>query len=104
LTSKSSKGREAARSWLGWAAAWTDGGGLQGGHAFHHGLPVADVEFMVVEVLPGGLQPAPVPRRVARGAEESGPHVVVQAMDFPVPPGEIGYDLAADQAARSGDQ
>ena len=28
LTSKSSKGREAARSWLGWAAVWTIAVGL----------------------------------------------------------------------------
>ena len=49
LTSKSSKGREAARSWLGWAAAWTTASGREVLEQPQHGRAIAKVQLVVRE-------------------------------------------------------
>ncbi len=44
---------------------------------------VANIEFVVRELLAGALQPLLVPARIALGAEEIGTHVVVHSMHVP---------------------
>ena len=103
LTSKSSKGREAARSWLGWAAVWTISAGRSAFRAADRSA-VANIQFVVMEVRMGGHEPALIPARVALGAEEVGAHVVVDAVDLPAELAEIVDDLRADKTRGTCDQ
>ena len=97
FVSKSSKGREAARSWLGCAAAWTMASGRSS--SINRSTPgaVANVQFVVREPLAGAFQPLLVPARVALRAEEIGPHVVVHAMHVPAQSVEMLGHFRADQ-------
>jgi len=49
-----------------------------------YATPVADIEFVVVEILVCGLEPALIPAGIAPGTEEIRAHVIINAMDFPV--------------------
>ena len=104
LTSKSSNGREAARSWLGWAAAWMTRSTGVGGQQAVDAVAVADVE-VVVRVAPAGrLEALPVPRGVAARAEEAGAQVVVDAVHVEPQPVEERDGLGADEAGAPRDQ
>ena len=105
LTSKSSNGREAARSWLGWAAVWTIASGRNSSISLQHAGAVADVQLVVREAgVQVALQPPLVPAGIAAGAEEIGPHVVVHAVDVPAQGVEMRDHLRADQSAGTGHQ
>ena len=82
LTSKSSNGRDLARSCDGWAAQWMIRSGRVSSNDAGHRLAVADVQRAVLEVAAGLLEVAEVPGGVAAGAEEVGPHVVVDPEDL----------------------
>ena len=69
-----------------------------------HAVAVADVELAVLEARRDCFQPLEIPARVALGAEEFAPHVVVHADDRVALPVEILDGLRADQPAASGNQ
>ena len=83
LTSKSSKGRDAARSWLGCAAVWTIILGLRVSMHERTFGPVPNVQLVVAKVGMQSLKTSLIPPGVAAGAEEVGAQVVVHAMDLP---------------------
>ena len=62
-----------------------------------HAIPIADVEFMVDKAWQCLDQSLLVPPRVAGGAKEDRPLVVVDAMDLPSQGVEMRDDLAADE-------
>ena len=104
FTSKSSNGRDAARSWLGWAAAWMTSSKRAAPQQRVDRRPVADVEVVVRVALAGGLEALAVPRRVAAGPEEVGPHVVVDAVHVEAEAVEELHRLGADEPGAAGDE
>ncbi len=64
---------------------------------------IADVEFVVLEALELGGEPALVPAGVALRAEEDRALVVVHAMNRVAERGEINADFRADEARGTGD-
>ena len=66
--------------------------------------PVAHVDLAMVKARKGVVQPALVPARVALGAEEDRPLVVVDAMDFEPALAEIQTHLGSDQPVGTGDE
>ena len=83
LVSKSAKGMDAARSWLGCAAVWTMASGLNLLHQVDHALAVADVEFVMHKALDGPLKTMLIPARIALGAEKHGTLIVVDTVNLP---------------------
>ena len=82
FTSKSSKGRDAARSCDGCAAVEDEVEALLREEALD-AVAVADVEAVVLEPARLPQQPLEVPGRVPVLAEELAAHVVVDAVDGP---------------------
>src|SRR6266568_1124256 len=78
-----------------------EGGALSVQQGFKGGA-VADVQFVVAEILVGSQQPALVPAGVASRAEELSPHVVVNPMDFPAELGEVIHHFRADESGGTG--
>ena len=66
--------------------------------------PVAHVHLVMVKARKAVLQPPLVPARVALGAEEDRPLVVVDAMDFEPALAEIQAHLGSDQPVGTGDE
>ena len=82
-----------------------DDGGPELPDQRQHAGAVTDVEFVMDESLEGFLQPALIPARVARRAEEDGPLVVVDAVDLIAELlREMGADLRTDEPGRAGDE
>lgn len=67
-------------------------------------VPVANIEFMMLETRKVVLQPALVPARISLWPEKDRTLIVVQAMDFPPCPREVGANFGSDEAGRTGNQ
>ena len=65
-------------------------------------LAVADVQFVVAEVLELGSETFLVPTGVALGPEEDSTLVVVHTVDMPAELVEVTADFAADEAGGAG--
>ncbi len=73
-------------------------------HECQDASAVADVQFVVLEILVARFEAPLIPACVTLGTEEVGPHVVVNTVDRATLLPEIGDDLAPDQTARAGDE
>ena len=79
-----------------------DGVRLEAGNEVEDALAVADVEFVVGEVLELGSETFLVPTGVALGPEEDSTLVVVHTVDMPAELVEVTADFAADEAGGAG--
>ena len=102
LTPKSVCGSLAAQSWEGWAAVWTTSSILPACSREDplDRVAVADVGVLPVELGVLGDQPLGHVRGRGLGAEEAGPHVVLDADDVEALADEVLDGLRADQAPR----
>ena len=105
LTPKSVWGSLAAQSWEGWAAVWmTSSIRLPVlGEDPVDGIAVADVDALAAELGVGGEEPLGDVRGRGLGAEEAGPHVVLDADDVVSLADEVADRLGPDQASRARD-
>ena len=65
---------------------------------------VADVEFVMLEILPGAGEPLLHPSRVAAGSEEDRALIAVHSVHVPAECGEVGDHFRADESGRTGDE
>jgi len=67
-----------------------------------HGGALADIEFMMQEILLRGGQAHLVPSGIAGGTEEIGAHVVVHAVYLPVIAAERSNDFRTNESGGAG--
>src|SRR5215813_13743966 len=95
LTSKSSNGRDAARSWLGGRVHYKRRPKAFKGRMYC--LTVANVDLMVVEAGMSGNEPLLVPARVTLRSKKISPHVIINAVDFPSALAKVVNHLGANK-------
>ena len=83
----------------GLGGSMNDGGGFQLFEEIHHALPVANIQFVMLEIGKGLFESLEIPTGIALGAKEIGAHIIIHAMDAPSLPGKISDNFASNQAA-----